>query len=108
MTSTQRGLPTARALTRGFWIATLLVLPLLLPVQASAARLGFFALTLLLVLLLGSLPFIGFLILVTIMLLGTGACALELYNQVRSGRKPPAAGASGSGASSSTTVGSAS
>ena len=87
MTSTQRGLPTVRALTRGFWIATLLVLPLLLPVQASAARLGFFALTL---------------------LLGTGACALELYNQVRSGRKPPAAGASGSGASSSTTVESAS
>ena len=104
MTNTQLGLPAACALARGFWFATLLVLPLLLPVQASAAGLGFLALTLL----LGSVPFFGSLILVTIMLLGIGACALELYNQVRSGRKPPAADASGSGASSSTTVGSAS
>lgn len=73
-----------------------------------AARLGFFALTLLLVLLLGSVPFIGALILVAIMLLGTGACALELYHQVRSGRKPPAPGAASPGASSSTSVAGAS
>ena len=65
--------------------------------ESSAAMIGFFALTLLLVLLLGSLPFIGFLILVTILLLGTGACALELYRQVRSGRSQPDPGASGSG-----------
>ncbi len=66
------------------------------PSGSSAAMIGFFALTLLLVLLLGSVPFIGFLVLVAIMLLGTGACALELYHQVRSGRKPPAAGVAGS------------
>jgi cytoskeletal protein CcmA (bactofilin family) len=71
---------------------------------SSAAMMGFFALTLLLVLLLGSVPFIGFLILLAIMLLGTGACALELYALVRSGRKPPAPGASGSGTASSTAV----
>ncbi len=78
------------------------------PSAGSAARLGFFALTLLLVLLLGSVPFIGSLILVAIMLLGTGACALELYHQVRSGRKPPAPNAASPGASSSTVVGGAS
>ena len=65
---------------------------------------GFFALTLLLVLLLGSLPFIGVLILVAIMLLGTGACALELYRQVRSNRSPPESRASGSGCSTGTPV----
>ena len=74
------------------------------PSQTSTAKLGFFALTLLLVLLLGSVPFIGSLLFVAIMLLGTGACALELYNQVRSARKPPASGASGSDASSGSTV----
>lgn len=74
------------------------------PSATSTAVIGFFALTLLLVLLLGSVPFIGFLILVAIMLLGTGACALELYSQVRSGRKPPAPGASGSGSSSGAPV----
>ena len=67
------------------------------PSGSSAAMVGFFALTLLLLLLLGSLPFIGFLILVAIMLLGTGACALELYRQVRPGQRPPESGASGSG-----------
>lgn len=67
------------------------------PSESSAAMIGFFALTLLLVLLLGSLPIIGFLILVAILLLGTGACALELYRQVRSGRSQPEPGASGSG-----------
>lgn len=75
---------------------------------STAARLGFFALTLLLVLLLGSVPFIGSVILGAIMLLGTGACALELYHQVRFGRKPPAPGAADPGASSSTAVGGAS
>ncbi len=65
--------------------------------ESSAAMIGFFALTLLLILLLGSLPFIGFLILVTILLLGTGACALELHRQVRSGRSQLDPGASGSG-----------
>ena len=74
------------------------------PSESSAAMIGFFALTLLLVLLLGSLPFIGFLILVTILLLGTGACALELYRQVRSGRSPPESGASGSGTLHRTTA----
>lgn len=78
------------------------------PNTGITARLGYFALTLLLVLLLGSMPFIGSLILVAIMLLGTGACALELYHQVRSGRNPPALGAASPGASSSTAVGGAS
>ncbi len=71
------------------------------PSASSAVRMGFFALTLLVVLLLGSLPIIGFLLLAAIMLLGTGASALELYYQVRPARRPPAPGASGSGASSS-------
>ena len=74
------------------------------PSGSSAAMIGFFALTLLLVLLLGSLPFIGFLILVTILLLGTGACALELYRQVRPDHTPPESGASGSGSSPRTAV----
>ena len=69
------------------------------PSTAGSAMIGFFALTLLLVLLLGSVPFIGFVVLVAIMLMGTGACALEVYSQVRSGRKPPASGTSGSGSS---------
>ena len=74
----------------------------------STTLIGFFALTLLLVLLLGSVPFVGFLVLVAIMLLGTGACALELHSQVRSERKPPASGTSGSGSSQGTSVASAS
>lgn len=74
----------------------------------STALIGFFALTLLLVLLLGSVPFVGFLVLVAIMLLGTGACALELYSQVRSERKPPTSGTSGSGSSQGNPVASAS
>ncbi len=78
------------------------------PSGSSAAMIGFFALTLLLVLLLGSVPFIGFLILVAIMLLGTGACALELYRKVRSGRNPPESGASGSGSSPRTPLAAAS
>ncbi len=71
---------------------------------SSASMIGFFALTLLLLLLLGSVPFIGFLILLAIMLLGTGACALELYRQVRSGHNPPESGASGSGSSTGSPV----
>lgn len=74
------------------------------PSGSSAAMIGFFALTLLLVLLLGNLPFIGFLILVAILLLGIGACALELYRQVRPGHSPPESGASGSGSSPRTTA----
>lgn len=74
------------------------------PSGSSASMIGFFALTLLLVLLLGSLPFIGFLILLTILLLGTGACALELYRQVRPGHRPPESGASGSGSLPQTPV----
>ena len=70
----------------------------------SAATIGFFALTLLLVLLLGSLPFIGFLILVAILLLGTGACALELYCQVRPSHNSTAPSAPGSGSLPHTTV----
>ena len=65
--------------------------------KASGAMIVFFALTLLLVLLLGSMPLVGALMLVAIMLLGTGACALELYRQVRSGRSPLGSGAPGSG-----------
>jgi glucan phosphoethanolaminetransferase (alkaline phosphatase superfamily) len=53
--------------------------------ESTAAMIVFFALTLLLVLLLGSVPFIGGVVLIAIMLLGSGACALELYRQVRSG-----------------------
>jgi hypothetical protein len=74
------------------------------PTGTRTELIGFFALTLLLVLLLGSVPLIGSLILITILLLGTGACALELYGQVRSGRKPPAPGTSGSGSSTGTAV----
>ena len=67
------------------------------PDKSSGAMIGFFALMLLLVLLLGSVPLIGALMLVAIMLLGTGACALELVRQFRSRRSPPGSGASGSG-----------
>ena len=78
------------------------------PSESSSAMMVFFALTLLLVMLIGSLPVVGSLLVAAIWLLGTGACALELYNQVRSGRKPPAPGVTTPGASSSTEVGAAS
>lgn len=74
------------------------------PSRSSVAMVGFFALTLLLVLLLGSIPFIGFLVLTAIMVLGTVACALELYRQVRPNRSPPDSSASGSASSPRTTV----
>ncbi len=74
------------------------------PGRSSVAMVGFFALTLLLVLLLGSIPFIGFLVLTAIIVLGTGACALELYRQVRPNRSPPDSSASGSASSPRTTV----
>jgi hypothetical protein len=67
--------------------------------ESSATMIGFFALALLLVLLIGSLPFIGSLIVVTILLLGTGACALELYRMVRSGSSLPEKGDSSPDAS---------
>jgi hypothetical protein len=53
--------------------------------ESSATMIGYFALTLLLVLLIGSLPLIGSLIVATILLLGTGSCALELYRLLKSG-----------------------
>lgn len=69
---------------------------------------GFLALPLLLVLQLGSLPLTGFLMLVTILLLGTGACALELYRQVRPGHRPPESEITGSDLSAGTPLVSAS
>ena len=78
------------------------------PSESSAAMMGFFALTLLLVMLIGSLPVVGSLLVATIWLLGTGAFGLELYNHVRSGRKPPAPNAATPGSTSSTAVGGAS
>ena len=65
--------------------------------KSPAATLGFFALTLLLVLLLGGLPIIGFVVIIVIMLLGTGACALQLSRQIRPGRGSPPPGSSSSG-----------
>jgi cytoskeletal protein CcmA (bactofilin family) len=66
--------------------------------DTAAAAMGFFALTLLLVMLIGSLPFVGFWVVAVIWLLGTGACALEFYrllqNRIKPGRKPPAPGTS--------------
>jgi cytoskeletal protein CcmA (bactofilin family) len=59
------------------------------PSGSRTALIGFFALTLLLVLLVGSIPFIGFFILLAVLLLGLGACALELYRQVRPGHHLP-------------------
>lgn len=67
------------------------------PNESSAATMGFFALTLLLVLAIGSVPVIGGLLIFVLLLLGTGGCALELYRQVRPSTPPPASGASGSG-----------
>lgn len=75
------------------------------PSESNTAMIGFFALTLLMVLLLGSVPVVGGLILVTIMLLGSGACALELYRKIRSSRKPPESGALGSSSSHHNPVG---
>lgn len=62
------------------------------PGQSRAAMIGFFALTLLLVLLVSSLPFVGGLVLFAVILLGTGACAIELYHQLGFGRTPQAPG----------------
>ena len=71
---------------------------------SSAATIGFFALTLLLVLLIGSLPFVGGFLIGALALLGTGGCALELYRQVRAGHSLPASPASGSGSLPRTTT----
>jgi cytoskeletal protein CcmA (bactofilin family) len=54
--------------------------------SSRSAVIGFFALALLLVLLIGSLPIVGSLTVVVLVLLGTGACALELYQQLQAGR----------------------
>lgn len=58
------------------------------PVESPAAMMGFFAVTLLLTMLIGSLPFVGFLVVAAIWLLGTGACALEFYRQLQGRIKP--------------------
>ncbi len=68
------------------------------PAKSLTATLGFFALTLMLVLLLGGLPFIGSVVVSVIMLLGTGACALQVFRQIRPGRDSSPSGSSGSGA----------
>lgn len=69
---------------------------------SSAATMGFFALTLLLVLAIGSLPFVGGFMVGALALLGTGGCALELFRQARPSQRPPASG--GSTTSSATTL----
>ena len=74
------------------------------PNQSSAATMGFFALTLLLVLAIGSLPVIGGFLIGALSLLGTGGCALELYRQARPGPMPPKSGQASSGFSSSTAM----
>ena len=58
------------------------------PTQSSAAMIGFFALTLLVVMLIGSVPFVGVLVVAAVWLMGTGACALELYRQFQNRKKP--------------------
>ena len=56
--------------------------------QSSAAMMGFFALTLLVVMLIGSVPFVGFFVVAAVWLMGTGACALEFYRQFQNRKKP--------------------
>jgi cytoskeletal protein CcmA (bactofilin family) len=58
------------------------------PGESVGAMMGFYALTLLLVMLISSVPFVGFLVVAAIWLMGTGACALELYRQFQSRNKP--------------------
>jgi cytoskeletal protein CcmA (bactofilin family) len=71
---------------------------------SGATMIVFFAATLLAVVLFGSLPFIGSLAVVLIMLFGTGACALEFYGQVRARRGLTTPGVSGSGSSAGNSV----
>ena len=78
------------------------------PSVSAAATLGFFSITLLGVMLIGSLPFAGPLVVAAIWLLATGSCALEFYHRIRSGRKPSAPGAAGPRGSSSMAAGGAS
>jgi len=49
--------------------------------ESFALRIGFFALALLLVMLLSRLPFVGALVLFLVTLAGIGACVLELYRR---------------------------
>ena len=56
--------------------------------ESAGVMMGFFALTLLLVMLTGSLPFVGSFVVAAIWLLGTGACALDLYRQLKGRNKP--------------------
>jgi cytoskeletal protein CcmA (bactofilin family) len=49
--------------------------------ESFAVRIGFFALALLLVMLLSRLPFVGALVLFLVTLAGIGACVLELYRR---------------------------
>ena len=58
------------------------------PQHSSAAMMGFFALTLLVVMLIGSVPFVGFFVVAAVWLMGTGACALEFYRQFENRKKP--------------------
>ncbi len=63
--------------------------------ESRAIKLGFFALTLLLVMLVGNVPVIGPLLLFAITLLGIGACWLYLYSRRRNLPKSPASGDTG-------------
>lgn len=124
MTMPQTGLVSSGVLTRGLWAASLLVVTLLLPAQAQApdvkpaptvaareigaqpARSNVYREG-------GNITLIGIPLgivlmmlfpLMLMLLLGTGACAIELYRQVRPGPSPPASGASVSGSLPHTTV----
>jgi hypothetical protein len=59
-------------------------------VESRARMLGYFALTLVLALAVGSLPVIGSVISLIIMLLGVGACALHFYSRTQRPSAPPA------------------
>jgi uncharacterized membrane protein YccF (DUF307 family) len=58
---------------------------------SQAMTLGFFALALLLVTLLGRLPFVGGLVMAVIALLGIGACLLEIHRRRQIGAAAPLA-----------------
>ncbi len=68
-----------------------------------ATSVGFFALALLLVMLVGSVMFVGFFAMFLIVGLGVGACVLEFRRQRQAGRDPPPA--KGSATSASATAG---
>jgi hypothetical protein len=62
-------------------------------------KIEFFAFALLLLILLGALPFVGFLVILAVATVGTGACVLALYRHRQAGRTPPSAGTATSGQS---------